>query len=85
MSEPIRLQTPMGEITIPYDEDKILNFYRKMVKANEGDPDLFEEAYMEFFDLTSADDANSDWVFWEASRTPFTFTILWVGFIAILM
>ena len=70
MSEPIRLQTPMGEITIPYDEDKILNFYRKMVKANEGDPDLFEEAYMEFFDLTSADDANSDWVFWEASRTP---------------
>lgn len=70
MSEPIRLQTPMGEITIPYDEDKILNFYKKMVKANEGDPDLFEEAYMEFFDLTSADDANSDWVFWEASRTP---------------
>ena len=49
MTDPIKLQTPMGEITIPFDEEKILNFYRKMVKANEGDPDLFEEAFMEFF------------------------------------
>ena len=35
MTDPIKLQTPMGEITIPFDEEKILNFYRKMVKANE--------------------------------------------------
>ena len=60
----------MGEISIPYNEDAILSFYRKMVKVNDGDPDLFEESYVDFMDLTSPDDAVSDWVFWEETRTP---------------
>ena len=60
----------MGEISIPYNEDAILSFYRKMVKVNDGDPDLFEEAYVDFMDLASPEDAVSDWVFWEETRTP---------------
>jgi len=70
MPDPIKIQTPMGEITIPYNEDTILNFYRKMVKVNEGDPNLLEEDYIDFMDLPSADDAETDWVFWEDTRTP---------------
>ena len=54
MADPIKLQTPMGEISIPYNEDAILSFYRKMVKVNDGDPDLFEESYVDFMDLDLA-------------------------------
>ena len=67
MADPIKLQTPMGEISIPYNEDAILSFYRKMVKVNDGDPDLLEENYVEFMKLSSPAEAISDWVFWEES------------------
>ncbi len=70
MADPIKLQTPMGEISIPYNEDAILSFYRKMVKVNDGDPDLLEENYVDFMKLSSPAEAISDWVFWEESRTP---------------
>ena len=70
MTDPIKLQTPMGEITIPLMRKRFSIFIGKWLRLTKATPDLFEEAFMEFFDLTSADDANSDWVFWEASRTP---------------
>lgn len=70
MPEALKIETPLGQVSIPYDEETILNFYRKMVKVNEGDPNVFEQDYVEFMNLPSADDAESDWVFWEETRTP---------------
>ena len=31
MSENFKIETPIGEIIIPYSEDKILNLYTKLV------------------------------------------------------
>ena len=42
MPENLKIDTPIGEITIPYSEEAILNFYTKLVKAGEGDPNLLE-------------------------------------------
>ena len=70
MPENLKIDTPIGEITIPYSEEAILNFYTKLVKASEGDPNLLEEAFVEYMDLSSCDDAVSDWLFWEDTRTP---------------
>ena len=70
MPENLKIDTPIGEITIPYSEEAILNFYTKLVKASEGDPNLLEEAFVEYMDLSSPDDAVSDWLFWEDTRTP---------------
>jgi len=61
MSENFKIETPIGEIIIPYSEDKILNLYTKLVKASEGDPNLLEESFVEFMELSSPDDAVSDW------------------------
>ena len=70
MPENLKIDTPIGEITIPYSEDAILTLYTKLVKASEGDPNLLEESFVEFMELSSPDDAVSDWLFWEDTRTP---------------
>ena len=61
MPENLKIDTPIGEITIPYSEDAILTLYTKLVKASEGDPNLLEESFVEFMELSSPDDAVCDW------------------------
>ena len=70
MDKSIKIATPMGDMSIPYNEESLLSFYKRLVKAGEGDPNLLEEGFVEFLSLSSPDDTVSDWVFWEETRSP---------------
>ena len=70
MSEPLTIETPMGEIKIPYSEDFLLGFARKLMKVSEGDPNLLEEAVIDYLGITDIDSCESDWVFWEENKVP---------------
>ena len=66
----IKLDSPFGEFSIPYSEQAILDLMRKIQKVQEGDPNLFEEAVVDFFGLESIEDSASDWLFWEENKVP---------------
>ena len=79
MPENLKIDTPIGEITIPYSEEAILNFYTKLVKASEGDPNLLEEAFVEYMDLSSPMMPFRIGCFGKILGHQLTFMILWVG------
>tara|TARA_B100000686_G_scaffold89260_1_gene95975 strand:- start:1495 stop:2847 length:1353 start_codon:yes stop_codon:yes gene_type:complete len=70
MSEPFTIETPMGDIKIPYSEDILLNFARKVMKVSEGEPNLLEEAVVDYLGVPDIDSSESDWVFWEENKVP---------------
>ncbi len=70
MSEPFTIETPMGDIKIPYSEDDLLNFARKVMKVSEGEPNLLEEAVVDYLGIPDIDSSESDWVFWEENKVP---------------
>ena len=70
MSQTIAIDTPIGQITIPYSEDSILTFAKKLAKVSEGEPNLLEDAVTDFFGVSEFEAVESDWVFWEDTRTP---------------
>ena len=70
MSQTIAIDTPIGQITIPYSEDSILTFAKKLAKVSEGEPNLLEDAVTDFFGVSDFEAVESDWVFWEDTRTP---------------
>ena len=70
MSEPFTIETPMGEIKIPYSEDFLLNFARKVMKVSEGEPNLLEEAVVDYLGIPDIDSSESDWIFWEENKVP---------------
>ena len=55
----------MGEIKIPYSEEKLLNLARKVMKVSEGEPNLLEEAVVDYLGIPDIDSSESDWLFWE--------------------
>ncbi len=70
MSEPFTIETPMGDIKIPYSEEFCLNFARKVMKVSEGEPNLLEEAVVDYLGIPDIDSSESDWVFWEENKVP---------------
>jgi AAA+ superfamily predicted ATPase len=70
MSETITIETPMGQISIPYSEDSILTLAKKIAKVSEGEPNILEEAVIDFFGVSDFESIESDWVFWEDTRVP---------------
>ena len=60
----------MGDIKIPYSEDILLNFARKVMKVSEGEPNLLEEAVVDYLGVPDIDSSESDWVFWEENKVP---------------
>ena len=68
--EPIKIETPLGEVRIPFSETAILTLAKKLMKVSEGEPNLFEEAVVDFFGINELEDTTSDWLFWEESRVP---------------
>tara|TARA_B100000029_G_scaffold335161_1_gene327286 strand:+ start:402 stop:1754 length:1353 start_codon:yes stop_codon:yes gene_type:complete len=70
MSEPFTIETPMGEIKIPYSEEKLLNLARKVMKVSEGEPNLLEEAVVDYLGIPDIDSSESDWLFWEENKVP---------------
>ena len=70
MSQSFKIDTPIGEITIPYSEDAILGLAKKLAKVSDGEPNLLEDAVIEFFGVSDFESVESDWVFWEDTRVP---------------
>ena len=70
MSEPLTIETPMGEIKIPYSEEFLLNLFSKVMKVSEGEPNLLEEGVIDYLGITDIDSCESDWVFWEENKVP---------------
>jgi len=70
MSEPLTIETPMGEIKIPYSEEFLLNIVSKVMKVSEGEPNLLEEGVIDYLGITDIDSCESDWVFWEENKVP---------------
>ena len=70
MSEQLKIGTPMGEITIPYSEEFFLNLARKVQKVNEGEPNLLEDAVVDYLGIDDIDSCESDWVFWDEGKVP---------------
>ena len=48
----------------------ILDLARKIQKVQEGEPNLLEEAVVDFLGITDIEDSASDWLFWEDTRVP---------------
>ncbi len=65
MSEPLTIETPMGEIKIPYSEEFLLNLFSKVMKVSEGEPNLLEEGVIDYLGITDIDSCESDWIFWD--------------------
>jgi len=70
MADTVQIDTPMGEISIPYSEDGLLNFARKILKVSEGEPNLLEEAVLDYLDIADIECSESDWLFWEENKVP---------------
>jgi len=70
MSQSFKIDTPIGEITIPYSEDAILGLAKKLAKVSDGEPNLLEDAVIEFFGVSDFESVESDWIFWEDTRVP---------------
>ena len=64
------IDTPLGDVKIPFSEEAILALTRRIVKENESEATLFDEDVMAFFDLNSQDETESEWSFWEDTRVP---------------
>ena len=65
MSQEIKIMTPVGEVSIPYSEDAIMVLAKKLVKVSGGEPNLLEEAVVEFIGIDDYESCDSDWLFWE--------------------
>ncbi len=70
MVETFEIETPMGQIKIPYSEDAVLNFARKIMKVNEGEPNLLEEAIIDYLGISDIESSESDWLFWDENKVP---------------
>jgi AAA+ superfamily predicted ATPase len=70
MSANFTIETPIGEINIPYSEEKVLHLARKILKASEGEPNLLEEAVLDYLRITDIDNTESDWIFWDENKVP---------------
>jgi len=70
MSESFQIETPMGQIIIPYSEDGLLNLSRKIMKVSEGEPNLLEEAVVDYLEIPDIESSESDWLFWEENKVP---------------
>jgi len=70
MTEPIQIETPMGQISIPYSEDSLLNFARKVLKVSEGEPNLLEESILDYLGISDIESSESDWLFWDENKVP---------------
>jgi|TARA_R110001606_G_scaffold26817_1_gene86493 AAA+ superfamily predicted ATPase len=70
MSQEIKIMTPMGEVSIPYSEDAIMVLAKKLVKVSGGEPNLLEEAVVEFIGIDDYESCDSDWLFWEDTHVP---------------
>ena len=70
MAEPFHIETPMGQIKIPYSEDGLLNFARKVLKVSEGEPNLLEESILDYLDISDIESSESDWLFWDENKVP---------------
>jgi len=66
----IMIDTPMGEIKIPYDESSILDFIRKVNKTNSQDNTLEDNEMLEFLVADDLEDLEEDWLFWEDTKVP---------------
>ena len=64
------IETPLGDVKIPFSEEAILALTRRIVKENESEATLFDEDVMAFLDLNSQDETESEWSFWEDTRVP---------------
>jgi AAA+ superfamily predicted ATPase len=70
MSEPLTIETPIGDIKIPYSEEFLLNLFSKVMKVSEGEPNLLEEGVIDYLGINDIDSCESDWVFWEENKVP---------------
>jgi AAA+ superfamily predicted ATPase len=70
MAEPFKIDTPMGEIKIPYSEEFILGMARKIMKVSEGEPNLLEESVVDYLGIPDIDSCESDWIFWDEGHVP---------------
>ena len=70
MGENITLQTPMGEVLIPFSDTAILDFLRRVHRVNEAEETLEEADIVEFLEGESYDDLEAEWLFWEEKKVP---------------
>ena len=71
--EAIKIDTPLGEVKIPFSELAILTLAKKLMKVSEGEPNLFEEAVVDFFGVNELEDTTllQEASFWDEAQQHF--------------
>jgi AAA+ superfamily predicted ATPase len=66
----IKLTTPIGDVSIPYNEEAVLDLIRKANKTNSQDNSLSDEEILSFLDAEDYSELEEEWLFWEDSKVP---------------
>ena len=60
----------MGEVSIPYNEEAVLDLIRKANKTNSQDNSLSDEEILSFLGAEDYSELEEEWLFWEDSKVP---------------
>ena len=66
----IKVSTPLGEVSIPYSEEAVLDLIRKANKTNSQDNSLSDNEILSFLDAEDYSELEEEWLFWEDSKVP---------------
>jgi len=70
MSDGLKINSPFGEFTIPFNEEAVLDFARKINHAAESESTLEEKAICDYLNSKELDELESEWLFWEDKKVP---------------
>ena len=66
----IKIETPIGEVSVPYNEEAVLDLIRKANKTNNQDDSLADEEILSFLGAEDYSELEEEWLFWEDSKVP---------------
>lgn len=69
-SRTITLETPIGEVKIPYNEEKVVDVFRKINKVGNQEKTLEDCKMTEFLEVEELEDLEEEWWFWEDTKVP---------------
>ncbi len=66
----ITIETPLGKVNVPYNEEAVLDLIRKANKTNSQDNSMADEEILSFLDAEDYSELEEEWLFWEDTKVP---------------
>lgn len=67
----IDIETPIGKVVIPFNEEIVLELFRKINKVQAGAENTLEDnEYLEFLEANDLENLDEEWLFWEDTKVP---------------